>query len=197
MSNKRTIALTGAVRAGIFAALVCASTGLAGSAEAQDLSDKSVKFIMDYAWEFTPHKFTAPTGKVIIVDKSKREDSMVPLDDARNIIKVARLSAHAQICKAPEAQAANFKTLMREEEKKGWSEQQMLYINQLHLFTVMWLTGSVKLTVREGETVVDLNKDAETEPAQTCSPEDRDRVIKSIAAYVCEKNPDNVIGCTS
>ena len=41
--------------------------------------------------------------------------------------------------------------MRREEAKAKWTDQQMLFINQLHLFTVMTLTGKVKLVEKDGD----------------------------------------------
>jgi len=128
-------------------ALVWAAALLAGAvapalAQTKELSDKSVLTLMRYAWGMVPQKFTTPLGKTIEVDKTKPSDSIVPLETAREIIHAARLSAFAQLCELVEEQRANYQTLMRREEAKAkWTDQQMLFINQLHLFTVMTLTG--------------------------------------------------------
>jgi hypothetical protein len=160
-------------------------------AGAEELSEKSVRSIMDYAWAMIPQQFTQKDGKVIVVDKTKRDDVMVPLDVAREVIRVGRISAHAQVCNLPEDQALNHRSLMkREVDKKKWSDQQQLYINQLHLTTVMLLTGKIKVVeTGEGtepgkepskEVVVDEKK----EPAQTCSDEQKAKVKELIAQYV-------------
>ena len=44
--------------------------------------------------------------------------------------------------------------MRREQAKSQWSDQQLLYISQLHTFTVMMLTGKVQLVEKEGEKVV-------------------------------------------
>ena len=156
---------------------------LTSSAKAADLSDQSVTVLMNYAWQILPKKFTLPSGKVIEVDKTKRDAVMIPTDIARDIIKVARLSAHAQICKLNDKQIENYQTMMkRESDKKKWSEQQMLYISQLHLFTVMWLTGNVQIVDQDGEkkVVVEDRKDTD----QTCTDEQKAKVDEQISAYV-------------
>ena len=137
-------------------ALICASAVVAalvapGLAQNKELSDKSVLTLMRYAWGMVPEKFTTPLGKTIIVDKTHASESIVPLDVAREVIRVARLSAYAQLCELPEEQRANYQTLMRREESKKWTDQQMLFINQLHLFTVMTLTGKVQLVEKDGD----------------------------------------------
>ncbi len=171
------------------AGLVCAaaiallSVG-PGAAQSKDLSDKSVQLLMQYAWALTPPKFTSPDGKTIEVDKSKPKDVIVSLDVAREVIKVARLSAYAQQCELLEEQRANYQTLMRREiAKSKWTDQQLLYISQLHLFTVMTLTGKVQVVQNEGDkkVVVQESKAAKTE---SCDASQRDRVKAQIASYI-------------
>ncbi len=47
--------------------------GAPNSASAQQLSDRSVEVLMNYAWSILPTKFTTQTNKVIVVDKSKKD----------------------------------------------------------------------------------------------------------------------------
>ena len=56
------------------------------------------------------------------------------------------------------------------------TQQNLVYISQLHLTTVMLLTGRIKLVEKEGdkEVVVDEKKS----PAQTCSDEHARRLRK-------------------
>jgi hypothetical protein len=161
------------------AALVAAAMPV----QAQELSEKSVHTFMEYAWALTPQQYSKKDGTVIIVDKTKKDDVLVPLDVAREVIRVGRLSAHAQVCNLPDDQVMNHRSLMkREADKKKWSDQQMLFINQLHLTTVMLLTGKIKVVEKEGdkEVVIDEGKQA----AQTCTDEQRGKVKDLISAYV-------------
>jgi hypothetical protein len=83
----------------------------------------------------------------------------------------------------PEEQSLNHRSLMRREvEKKKWSDQQLLFINQLHLTTVMMLTGKIKLVEKQGDK--DVVVDETKEPAQTCTEEQRAKVKDLIVAYV-------------
>lgn len=175
-------------RAGIvFAgALALLMGGSAVPASAQELSEGAVKSFMDYAWSLTPQQFSKPDGTVIEIDKKKRDEVLVPIDVAREVIKAGRLSAHAQVCELREDQVENHRALMRREEaKKKWTPQQMVYISQLHLTTVMLLTGKIKLVEKEGdkEVVVDEGK---PRPAQTCTAEQGKKVKEMIAAYVAQ-----------
>jgi hypothetical protein len=174
-------------RAGV--ALAWAAALLAGAiapalAQSKELSDKSVLTLMKYAWGMVPQKFTTPLGKTIEVDKTKPSESIVPLETAREVIHAARLSAYAQLCELIEEQRANYQTLMRREEAKAkWSDQQILFINQLHLFTVMTLTGKVALVEKDGDkqVVVQEGKPAKT---GTCSDTERKKVQEQIMAFV-------------
>jgi hypothetical protein len=132
----------------------------------------------------TPPKFTTPTGKVIEVDKSKRSEVVVPIDTAREVIRVARLSALAQLCGLPEEQGANYQTMMRREQiKKRWSDQQLLYISQLHLFTVMTMAGKVQVVEKDGEKEVVVQEGKQAK-AETCTDTERQKVKEQITAYV-------------
>jgi hypothetical protein len=173
-------------RAGILlAGAFVLGTGTAiTSAGAQELSDKAINSFMDYAWSLTPQQFSKPDGTVIQIDKKKKDEVLVPVDMAREIIKAGRLSAHAQVCDLRDEQVNNHRALMRREEaRKKWTPQQMVYISQLHLTTVMLLTGKIKLVEKEGdkEVVVDEGK---APPVQTCTDEQKKKVKELITAYV-------------
>jgi hypothetical protein len=171
-------------RAGIGAVLALAAWCGPVSAQNKELSDKSVLTLMQYAWSLVPNKFTSPDGKVIEVDKSKPSEVVVPMETAREAIKVARLSAYAQVCDLIEEQRANYHTFMKREQAKAkWTDQQLLFINQLHLFTVMTLTGKVKLVEKDGDKEVILNSD-KPEKAPTCTETERKKVESQIKSYV-------------
>jgi hypothetical protein len=158
-------------------------------AQNKELSDKSVLTLMRYAWGMVPEKFTTPLGKTILVDKSHASESIVPIEIARDVIRVARMSAYAQLCDLPEEQRANYQTLMRREEAKAkWSDQQMLFINQLHLFTVMTLTGKVQLVEKDGDkqVIVQEGKPAKTE---SCTDTERKKIQDQVMAYVNSSPP--------
>lgn len=174
-----------AKRAGVGAVALAGALVLTSAASAGegDLSDKSVQVIMDYAWTLTPAQFSKMDGTVIVVDKAKREQAMVPLDVAREVVRVGRISAHAQVCNLPEEQVLNHRSLMkREVDKKKWTDQQTLYINQLHLTTVMLLSGKIKLVEKDGDKEVVV--DEKQLPQQTCTEEQRQKVKDLVTAYV-------------
>jgi hypothetical protein len=154
-------------------------------AAAQDINDKTVAAFMNYAWGLTPARFTKPDNSVVDIDKNDRTKAEVPIDVAREVIRAGRLTAHAQMCELPLDQVQNYQSLMRREDaKKKWSEQQMIYINQLHLATVMMLTGKIKLVDQEdGKTEVVI-EDTAAAAAKSCTDEQRKKVKELITAYV-------------
>ena len=169
---------------------VCAiACSLAATAKGQGqstggLSDKSVNTIMDYAWQILPNKFTAPSGKVIEIDKkNKRDQAMIPVDTARDVIKVGYNSAQAQVCEMWEAQEVNFDTLMRTENaKKKWTDQQMLYITTLHRMTIHTVAGKIRVVEEKGELKVFLEP---IDPSkEACPDEKRKKVAEAIETYV-------------
>jgi hypothetical protein len=166
-----------------------AATGMlcafVSAASAQDISDKAVEAFMEYAWSMTPSKFTKPSGAVVEVNKKERDKVVVPNDVAREIIRAGRLTAHAQLCDLGKEQVLNYRSLMqRESDKKKWSEQQMIYINQLHLTTVMLLTGKIKLIEEEGGGKQPVVEDTRAADAKSCTDEQRKKVGGLIEAYL-------------
>jgi hypothetical protein len=156
---------------------------LAAPASAQELSEKATRAFMQYAWSLTPEAFTKPNGETVQIDKSKPDEVMIPLDVAQQVIRTGRLSAHAQVCDLAQEQSDNHNSLMRREiERKRWTPQQVVYINQLHLTVVMLLTGRIKLVENDTgkEVVVEESKTA----SATCSAEQKQKVKELIAAYV-------------
>lgn len=167
--------------AAIGVAVISASVS---GASAQQLSEKAVLTFMDYAWSLTPAKFTKPDGTSVLIDKKKRKEMTVPVDDARKVIMAGRMTAHAQICELIDHQVANYQSLMRRElRSQKWSDQQMIFINQLHLTTVMLLTGQIRVKEKkDGNKDVEIRKRKTT--VKTCTPEQRARVQKLVEEYV-------------
>jgi hypothetical protein len=164
--------------------------GTAAPAGAQELSEHAVKSFMEYAWSLTPQQFSKPDGSVIVIDRTKKAQIEVPVDVARRVIMAGRLSAHAQICDLRDEQVQNHRALMRREEaQKKWTQQQLVYISQLHLTTLMLMTGRIKLVEQEGDKQVVV--DEKKQPPQTCTTEQREKVKEMIEAYVAASPAPN------
>jgi hypothetical protein len=163
---------------------VAAQDGAAKEKEASELSIKSVKLITGFALTTIPSEIKQPDGKVIKIDRNNLERILVPLDDARRIIMAARNSAHAQMCDLPELQAENYLALMRQEQARNkWTPEQMLFINRLHLFTVMWLTGNVKFVEKDGKKESVISEPDKNEK-KDCSAEEKASVKTNIEAFL-------------
>ena len=67
--------------------------------------------------------------------------------------------------------------------KKRWSDQQLLYISQLHLFTVMTMAGKVQVVEKDGEKEVVVQEGKQVK-AETCTDTERQKVKEQITAYV-------------
>jgi hypothetical protein len=169
----------------------------ASAQQGKEMSDNSVRSLMNYAWVITPPKFTGG-GKEIVVDKTKPDQAMIPLDVAREVIRVGRLSASAQMCGLAEQQVANYQTMIkREQAKNKWTDQQMVYINTLHLFTVMLMTGGVKIIENEtdkdgkdvGKSVVIENAKLAQPKSDACSDAESKKVGEQINAYIASAEP--------
>ncbi len=173
----------------IAAAAMCAASALTAApvtAQQKELSEASIEKLMDYAWQITPERFTKPNGVTVEIGND-RKIAEVPLEAAREIIRVSRLSAHAQVCDLKDEHATNYRTMMaREAIKKKWSEQQMVFINQLHLVTVMMLTGRAKLIEQEDgkEPKVVEETSQDKFKATTCTTEERNKVRDAVTAYL-------------
>lgn len=172
------------------------------------LSDSAVRVLMTYAFSIIPGEVRTPDGQHIKVDKSNPNKFLIPIDDARRVIRVATRSAYAEICQLPELKQSNYQTLMRgEEARKVWTQDQILMIEALHTFSASYFAGGLKLTVTEVDedpagpasraTAVSKSDvpaetpepgGAETEiiaaPTPKCPPEQKQRVTDSINAYV-------------
>lgn len=170
-------------RAGALSIGALIAISLSAPLKAEQLSESSARKFMDYAWSLVPGQFTPPNGKTITIDKTNKEAVMVPLDVAREVIRVGRMSAHAQICDLLPEQVMNYRSLMRREELKNkWTDQQLVYISQLHLTTVMLLTGKVRIVEKQGNKEV-VVEESEAK-ASTCSDEQKSKVREVIMAYV-------------
>jgi hypothetical protein len=149
---------------------------LPATAQTREPRDKDVQNIMTYAWQLMPPTFITK-GRETIVDLKKPSDSMVPLDVARDVLRVARLSARAQICRLHDEQTAVHSTLMqREAAKQHWTDQQLMFINQLHAFTVQFMTNGIR----------EFGADAAPPlpPRVLCTEADAKKVKEQVEAYL-------------
>jgi hypothetical protein len=159
------------------------------------LSDSAVRVLMTYAFSLIPETQTGTDGKSVKVDKSDPSVFLIPNDDARRIIRAATRSAFAHACELEDLARANYNTLMQAEQaKKVWSDQQLLMINALHMFSASYFSGEVKITEAPDQGEATGSTAAKDEGAAgtalvapkkpDCPPEQKQKVINSINAYV-------------
>lgn len=171
------------------AGLMCAATMAllaTGTTWAQDNnpSDKVVEFMMNFAWTQTPAKYTPPGGKTVVIDKKSPKKVKVPVEVAREVIKVGYASGEAQRCGLMAEQKANFDTMMRRQEATGkWSDQQLVYILKLHQATVMQLNSRATFVEREGKKIV-ARRPAKSNWDGKCTAAKRKSVQTQIANYI-------------
>jgi hypothetical protein len=176
------------------------------------LSDSAVRVLMTYAMSIIPDSYEGPDGKPVKIDKTDPGKFVIPVDDARRVVRAATRSAYAEVCDLKDLARANFETLMKGEEARKWSKDQMLLISALHMFSVSYFTGSIKITTEEvpdkaapkpqGTAPVAVAKNGEqpVQPTATdppspetevlapkrpnCPPEQKVKVTNAINAYV-------------
>ena len=164
-----------------------------GADQKSGLSDSAVRVLMTYAFSIIPEQQTRPDGKTIKIDKSDPKPFLIPDDDARRIIRVATRSAYAEACDLPELARENYKTmLLGEIAKKTWTEQQLMMINALHMFSTSYFSGNAKITEApdadskgaEGADQAAGGTDLVAPKKPQCPPEQKQKVESAIKAYV-------------
>lgn len=165
------------------------------------LSDADVRVMASYAWSIMPSVARTPDGKPIKLDRSNPKKYFIPIKDARTVIRAAMRSAYAQICNLPKLERANYLTLMQGEENRGiWTAEQMQFINALHMFSLSYFTGDLRIkevrkgggkqvvgkgSAKEAAAEADNKGDSAFNPSKpVCTPEKKAAVIKAINAYV-------------
>jgi hypothetical protein len=172
----------------VTAAMIAAP--MAVQAQAKGQSDRAVTILMEFAWNSLPRQFRSSDGEVIVIDRANKNEVMVPLEKARQIVNVGDLSARAQYCDLPEEQTANFQSMMRREVgSEKWTKQQMVFITLLHATTVAYLTGTMKVLFQgEGDAAPEIVTKGPvwTEP---CTDKVREDIKSRITAYIAEAPP--------
>jgi hypothetical protein len=156
------------------------------------LSDSGVRVLMTYAFSIIGETQPGPDGKPIKVDKSNPQPFLIPPEDARRVIRAATRSAYAEACGMPELAQANHRAMMQSEQaKKTWSEQQLMMINALHIFSASYFAGNAKFSegseqgapaTQEGQAAG--GTDLVTPQPPACPPEQKQKVENAIKAYV-------------
>lgn len=178
------------ILAGAIGLMLITSPAYAQDQEPQkQLKDKTVQILMRFALSLMPEVYTGPDGKKINIDKKKPEEVLIPIDDARRIVVVAYRSSKAQQCDLKVMQTLNHNAMVKYEEVfKNWTSKQKLFINQLHIFTVLYMTGNIKFNDAENTPTKEESQKAEPDLSQkyNCSEEERKAVSASVDKYLDE-----------
>jgi hypothetical protein len=172
----------------------------AGQGTSKGLSDSAVRVMSTFALSIVPDEVPAgPGGQMVKLDKSDPNKYLIPIEDARQIIRVATRSAYAEVCQMPELEKANFDALIRSEKVRGWTAQQMMFIHALHTFATSYFAGNVKITesddaapsgslAKEGAAAANNAAKGAATTITTkkleCAPGQKEKVTASINTYV-------------
>ena len=147
-------------------------------------SDRTVRVLMGWAFAAVPEKIKNKDGKEITLDRSDPSQFMIPIEDARRIIRVAMRATDAKLCDLPELETRTFLTMMAREKALGkWSQKQIKFIHMLHISAGLVITGG--FSVGEKTTGEDNSQQGNSKKYK-CSEQDRARVKSRIEAYLKE-----------
>lgn len=181
-------------RVGSLSLLVAAALLLvpASSANAQKISEKSVRTLMGYALSYTPDRFTGSDGNTVHINRKDPEaikKLLVPLAKAEEAVLAGRLAAHARVCNLFDEEKNTFISFVVREKKSGkWTPQQIIYLRSLFYTTEMLMVGKVKVVSRDdgGKKVVIKEGKA---AIKSCTEQQRKKVKGLVEAYLKE-GPD-------
>ena len=194
--TKKLLRLIGAGAVGLG---ICLSSGIGSPAAAQTAtvpqakppeeqtdkknpSDRAVRVIMSYAFAAIPDSLPKRSGEVVEIDRNHPEKFMIPMEDARRIIRLASLSARADLCGLKDLEREHFGNMMkRERAVNKWTSYQFLFIELLHATTGVVMTGNVQAG-DDAKKPDDESKDVRRE--YVCSPQERERVKAAVEADI-------------
>ena len=173
---KRLTKLTGRLAVAAIAGAVFVSAGTAGvAAEKAALSDKAVKSMMTSAFKAMPDHIKRGE-KVVKIEKDKPEKVLVPVADARRIMKAAGISALAELCGQTDLALSHRNAVLALEVKsRKWSDQQIKFMERLHLVKVL-----DTLAAKDAKDEADAKKKTAALAKKLCSP----KIVQQIRTKV-------------
>ena len=175
-----------------------------GQSPSKGLSDSAVRVMSTFALSILPDQVPSKGGGMVKLDKSDPSKYLIPLDDARRVIRVATRSAYAEVCQLLDLEKANFNALMRSEQaRQQWSAEQTMFVQALHTFATSYFAGNVKITeqadggksgslAKEGAAAANAAAGAATTITTKkleCAPGQKEKVAAAITAYVQSAPP--------
>jgi hypothetical protein len=181
----RTITTAGKVLAGAAALVLWGGAAVAQEKQKQ-LSDLTVQKYMEFAWSNMGTQYSDREGNTISIDKSKKDEVVVPLETGRDVIIAAGRGARARVCGLAQEEVLNFQSLVnRENAKNKWSKEQKQYMVVLHTTVIQLNAGTAKLRIDgEGNKLVEASQ--QPKPPRPCTDAERASLKEEIAAYVAQ-----------
>jgi len=175
----------------------------AEQAAPKGLSDSAVRVMSTFALSVLPDKVPDANGEMVKLDKSDPNKYLVPIEDARRVIRVATRSAYAEVCQLLDLEKANFDAMIRTERLRAWTAEQMMFMHALHTFATSYFAGNVKITTKveeekgkslaqEGAAAANASDGATstmTPKKLDCPPGQKEKVAAAINAYVQSAPP--------
>lgn len=178
-------------RAGLFtiATVVTVSLGTSGPASAQ-ISDQSVNWYIQFVWNNLGAQFSERDGSVVRINKNKKDEVVVPIDVARDVIVGGWRGARTRICDLSDEFNVNFELTRANANKKGnWTPQQRHFMKALFQRVVQLNSGKTKVVVSEDGKVVE-EKVVKSKVIKECTDEERESLRKEIKAMVIKANAE-------
>jgi len=183
------------LRAGFTLVAVMAVVGLSTSAPARaQISDQSVNWYIQFVWNNLGAQFSERDGTVVRIDKNKKDEVIVPIDVARDVIVGGWRGARMRICELPNEFTANFELTRAGANSKGkWSAQQRHFMKALFQRVVQLNSGKTKVVVSEDGKVVK-EEVVKSKVIKDCTDEERESLRKEVKAMVVKANAKNPKG---
>ena len=177
----------------LVAAIAVLAIGVSAPAHAQ-ISDQSVNWYIQFVWNNLGAQFSERDGTVVRIDKSKKEEVIVPIDVARDVIVGGWRGARTRICDLTDEFAANFELTRANANKKGnWTAQQRHFMKALFQRVVQLNSGKTKVVVSEDGKVVK-EEVVKSKIIKDCTDEERESLRKEIKAMVVKAEAEKSKG---
>ncbi len=173
------------LRAGftLVAAITVVGVGTSAPARAQ-ISDQSVNWYIQFVWNNLGAQFSERDGTVVRINKSKKDEVIVPVDVARDVIVGGWRGARARICELSDEFNANYDLTRANANSKGkWTPQQRHFMKALFQRVVQLNSGKTKVVVSEDGKVVK-EEVVKSKVIKECTDEERESLRKEIKAMV-------------
>ncbi len=176
-------------RAGFTLVAVMTVVGLSTSVPARaQISDQSVNWYIQFVWNNLGAQFSDRDGTVVRIDKTKKDEVIVPVDVARGVIVGGWRGARTRICDLPDEFAANFDLTRANANSQGkWSAQQRHFMKALFQRVVQLNSGKTKVVVSEDGKVVK-EEVIKSKVIKECTDEERESLRKEVKAMVTKAN---------